>query len=813
MRRRSTFRALNGHKKEKPRPLLRFVLVMVVAFTMLTSGASAATLFFYGESLPSLTDFKNHMQFQDVIIKDSGGRVLYDMADLSQKDRGRRVVEPLVAPGHSWQYYRTHSQYWLTGPRGQGIPVALQNATVATEDATFYDNPGFDPLSIIRAGYDDLRTGHVVSGASTITQQLIRKYLLSPDPTMTRKVEEIVLAWELTQKYPKSKILWYYLNSIPYGNLAIGAEAAAETYFNKHVWQLDAAQCAFLAGLPEAPSTYDPVNNLPAALNRMRYVLHLMYVHGYLVDASGQPDPSLITQYMTEATKQWPRFKPPVGSGMRFPHFVQFAVSQLQELEKQDPSLNKYAGDGLDVVTTINLTLQQQAQAVVSSQIASLAGQNVTDGALVSLDIRPGCYGCVLAMVGSADYNAPGGQINMADTPRQPGSSFKPFNYIRAFQNGAGPATLVDDAPLAIPDQGNPADGGWYQPTDYDGSYHGVVSLRVALDNSLNVPAVKVEQFNVQQEGTSVRQTVGAEAVKLGVTSLFADNPSCCGWSLTLGGLERGVRLVEETAAYGAFATGGNYVQPWSILRIRDRATGSILWDLTKVANMHDQVIDPAYAYVMNNVLSDDSSRCTPQVCEFGTHSFLYLGRPAGAKTGTTNSYTDNWTVGYTPQIVTGVWVGNANNSPMINSTGITGAAPIWNQFMQQAIATLNLPPVPFNQPPRVYSGSTCRQPGQYGYSLSSISYDIYAGGVPPICSIGTYTASAPVPQQQTPYQQPPAVNPTAVPVAPTAVPAPVAPAPTVAQPPPAPAPTVAAPPPVQAAPTAQAPPVTQSTP
>jgi membrane peptidoglycan carboxypeptidase len=816
LRRRSTYRAINSHKKDKPRPLLRLALVAFVLITMLTSGASAATLLLYGNNLPSLKNFESRFDFQNTRILDDHGHKLYDLADLS-RGRGRRVVEPLIAPLHPTSYYRQNHQDWLVGTDAHyGIPPALQDATIATEDATFYSNPGFDPLSILRAEYDNLTKGHVVSGASTITQQLIKKYLLTDDPSISRKIEEIVLAAELTQKYPKTEILWYYLNSVPYGNLSIGAQAAAQTYFHVNVWQLDPAQCAFLAGLPEAPSTYNPIGNLPAALNRMSYVLHLMYLHGYLVDANGRPDPSLETKYLAEARK-WPKFEPP-KTNTKFPQFVAYAVDQLQHL----PGLQDKIYSGLDVYTTIDSAAQKQAQDIVSGQIASLGSYNVSDGALVSMDLRSNCYGCIRAMVGSADYNAPGGQINMANTPRQPGSSFKPFNYIYAFEHGLGPATWVDDDPISIPDVGNPEDGGVYSPTDYDHQWHGTVSLRVALQNSLNVPAVKVEQYDASVGG-SIYNTVRAQAIKQGIVSFGKDNPTCCGWALTLGGMPRGVRLVEETAAYGAFATGGHYVQPIAITKVVDRSTGKVLYDAKSAMQQafSNQVIKAPYAYVMNNVLSDDASRCTPQVCEFGIGSDLAIpGWPVAAKTGTTNSFTDNWTVGYTPQIVTGVWVGNADNSPMVGTTGITGAAPIWHQYMVYALQHFNLQPVPFKQPTwGVYYGSACQLPTGSGTIVSSFNYDLWAI-TDPLCSVGgavgSVTQSVPSQQSAPPaYSPPAAVTPT---TAPPAVAPPPAPATTpVTQQAPPQAPTAQSPPATQPtavvlAPTQAAPPVTQPT-
>ncbi|MGH2447191.1 MAG: transglycosylase domain-containing protein, partial [Chloroflexota bacterium] len=736
LRRRTSFRAVGSHRPRGTHPVIHILIVLLVAFTMLTSGASAATILFYGQNLPTLKNFSHRFQFQNSEIRDSQGHLLYTLTSASGI---RRVVEPLRMPGATTRDYKARGERWLVGPHTPGIPLALQNATVATEDATFWNNLGFDPLSIARAAYDNFTKGHVVSGASTITQQLVREYMLKDTPSYTRKAKEVILAAELTQKYQKSEILYYYLNSVPYGNQSTGAQAAAKTYFHKNVWQLDLAQAAMLAGLPEAPSLYDPVSNRAVAFKRMRYVLQLMYDHGYLVNSHGQRDYGLIQRYMAETKNpaKFPIFKPPVA-GKKYPQFVQYAVSQLQNIPQLQGKLN----DGLNVITTLNPQLQNAAQSIVTQQVNGLGYYNVTDGALVSMDTSPGCRGCILAMVGSADYNnaAIAGQINMANTPRQPGSSFKPFNYVYAFTHGLSPGTSVLDGPIAIPDVGNQGDGGWYEPTDYDNTWHGVVPLRLALDNSLNVPAVRVEQYNASLKGgtaAAIRETVAQQAIKMGISSLLKDNTNCCGWALTLGGLEHGVRLIQETSAYGAFATGGITDPPIAIKYVYDRTTHKLLYSYRqkdRVDKPH-RVISPQAAYVMNNVLSDNAARCAPQVCEFGLDSPLYVGRPAGAKTGTTNAFTDNWTVGYTPQIVTGVWVGNANDSPMVNSTGITGAAPIWNAFMLRAFQILKLPVADFNEPSGVYLGSTCREPGPY-YSLGTMETDIYTGAVP-LCSIG----------------------------------------------------------------------------
>jgi membrane peptidoglycan carboxypeptidase len=836
VRRRASYRALNNHRRYRSRPVLRILVLVLALFTLITSGASAATIFFYGQNLPSLGDFKHSFQFQNTRFYSSDGKLLYDLADLSKSKTGRRVVEPLMWAGHDSAYYQAHKQNWLVGqPAGTGpynrcgtecgIPPVLQDATIATEDATFYNNPGFDPLSIVRAAKDDITTGHIVSGASTITQQLVRAYMLHPDPSWTRKVEEIVLAAEMTQKYPKTQILYYYMNSVPYGNQTYGAQAAAKTYFHKNVWQLDLAESALLAGLPEAPSLYNPVENLPVAKERMRYVLRLMYDHGYLQDRNGGGLDATINAIMdSHEVKSW-TFTPPTAK-MQYPHFTQYAVDELENIKALDGKIYT----GLDVYTTLNTQLQNAAQQTVTDQINSLASPvnyHVTDGALVTVDLQKGCYGCILAMVGSPNYNdaAISGKINMANSPRQPGSSFKPFNYVYAFEHGLGPATSVFDAPISIPDPGNPSDNGYYQPTNYDLAYHGTVPLRIALQNSLNVPAVKVEEYDANCTdacGGSVYNTVAKQAIRQGITDLPADNPHCCGWALTLGGMERGVRLVQETSAYGAFATpNGVTVPPISIWKVYDRSTHQLLYDASKDGPQPTQAFPAptggsagAYGYEMTNVLSDDNSRCAVQVCEFGLHSDLYVGRPAAAKTGTTNAFTDNWTVGYTPQIVTGVWVGNADNTPMVGTTGITGAAPIWHDFMLKAFDILKLAPVNFVQPSGVSFGSSCRLPDAYG-TYSTFSYDIYVNEIP-LCSVPEYSngVASTTTSPQT-YVPPPVVQPTAVPyvtTAPVATTAPIVPTSPPAYVQPTVAPAVPTSPPAYVQPTAQ-PAIVQPTP
>jgi membrane peptidoglycan carboxypeptidase len=711
---------------------------------IVTTGAAAgAGLYFYGH-LPSTDHFKLRYGFQNARIFDSRGDLLYNMADLSRQ-RGRRIVEPLQSLGDT-------SSACSGGVNR--IPLLLQNATIATEDATFYKNPGFDPLSILRAAYQDITYGHIVSGASTITQQVVRANFFTPsDRSLTRKAQEVALAYEISRRYSKRKILWYYLNSVSYGNQAIGAQAATSIYFGKPVCSLDLAKSALLAGLPRGPSLYNPILYRSAALTRMRQVLRLMRVHGYLSSSAEA------RAAMREAAT-W-HFSPP-STRVRYPQFVRYVIDQLNAT----PQLRARLYRGIDVYTTLDPRLQDLAQATVTKQIDGLKDKHVTDGALVSLDLRKRHYGWILAMVGSAHYRGQAGQINMTITPRQPGSSMKPFNYIWAFTHGnVNPATQVTDSPIILPDPSDKQNHGWYLPQNYDHQFHGTLTLRQALANSLNVPAVKVEFY------VTGAQHVAQTARAFGMTHLYSDNPGVgckvC-YSVTLGGLARGTRLLEETSAYGVFGSAGSTVPPVAVWKIVKRNSGKVLFcssdcgtrrtNPSWLVNPPRQVVDAAHAFEMTSVLSDNNARCTVQVCEFGLNSPLVLSRPAAAKTGTTNDWTDNWTVGYVPQIVTGVWTGNADRSAMQNVIGITGAAPIWQTFMEGAFKILRLPVQPFVQPPGVQVSGLCTSPGS-SFTSTNLE-DLVVGGATtaryPLCRIPE-TTSMPIPCSKYPANPPPA--------------------------------------------------------
>ena len=554
------------------------------------------------------------------------------------------------------------------------ISPDLVNATVATEDRFFYSNVGVDIVAIVRALYYNLTEGEIVSGASTITQQLARNVLLTPEErteqSLSRKVKEAVLAVEINRRYSKKEILEIYLNQIYYGNLAYGIEAAAQTYFGKSSADLTLAEAAMLAGLPQAPALHDPYVNPAGAKARQADVLGLMVEAGYISLPEAETARTVELQFNE------------LNFAFEAPHFVTYV---RQELEKIIPPSLIYQA-GLKVQTTLDPRLQAIAEEEVQQQVEALAGQNVTNGALVALDTDTGQ---VLAMVGSRDFRdaSISGQVNMAIAPRQPGSTIKPLTYLAAFELlDWTPSTLLMDVPVEYAN----GSGGVYRPQNYDEEFHGPVSVRAALANSYNIPAIKA----LTHVGVDALKDMAA---RLGITTLTGND---YGLSLTLGSGE--VPLLEMTGAYQAMANNGVLVPPMAILSITDNF-GQVI---EPARPQPRRVLQAEHAYLMTHILADNEAR-SPSV---GTNSMLRLSRPAAAKTGTTNDFRDNWTVGYTPDIVTGVWVGNADNTAMINVSGLAGAGPIWHNFMERAHE--GLPVQDFTRPSTIIDMEVCADSG-----------------------------------------------------------------------------------------------------
>jgi penicillin-binding protein 1C len=558
------------------------------------------------------------------------------------------------------------------------IAQPLRDASIAVEDSTFYTNPGIDARRIAGAAIQNMQEGEIVSGASTITMQLARNLFLGPDQrydqTMDRKVLEAGLAQELTELYAKDEILEMYLNLANYGQLAYGPEAAAQVYFGKSAAELNLAEASMLAGLPQQPANLNPYENWEGARARQQTVLDLMVRHGFLTQA--EADAAFATPPVLAGE---PGLAPNLA-----PHFVQRVVEQLDE--QFGPGFARRAG--FQVYTTLDLELQRFAQATVTAKVAELQPLfDLSNGALVAL--QPSSAE-VLVMVGSADFSndAIAGQVNVAVSLRQPGSAIKPVLVAAALQDDlVSPASVLWDIPVTytvgLPQAvgGVVSDDLVYRPRNYDGHFHGPVTVRSALANSYNVPMVKLlDRLGVPRMLEVARG--------LGLHSLTQAD-SWYGLSLTLGGGE--VTLLDLTTAYHTLANAGVYRRPVYVREIRDSRDVVIppadlpeLAQVTEVAGTAvpsdgEVTVDPAVAFLVTEILADNGAR-TPA---FGADNPLRLSRPAAAKTGTTTDYRDNWTVGYTRYLVAGVWAGNSDGSPMRSASGVTGAAPIWHDFMQ----------------------------------------------------------------------------------------------------------------------------------
>lgn len=543
----------------------------------------------------------------------------------------------------------------------------LVNATIVAEDDRFYHHFGIDFAGIARSAFQNLRERRVAQGGSTITQQLVRNAVLTPEKTFARKIREAILAIEIEATFSKEEILEAYLNQIPYGSLVYGSEAASQTYFGKPARDLSLAEAAALAALPKAPSYYSPYGDRrDELLLRKDYILERMERLGYL------------TAQERDAAKEEELLFLPPREAIVAPHFV-FAVQE--ELERRFGKERLERG-GLRVVTTLDANLQAIAERTVREGAVRnerrFRGRNA---ALVALDPRSGD---VLAMVGSRDYFDPAydGNVNVAMRPRQPGSSFKPIVYATAFERGFTPDTIIFDLPTNFGSQKNP-----YRPGNYTGKTYGPVTARQALANSLNIASVKMLWL------AGVEDTV-ALAKRLGITTL-TEEPDHYGLSLVLGG--GAVTLLEETAAFGVFAADGMRAETTMLVRVEDHA-GNALFAHKQHAV---RAVDEEIARQITDVLSDNAARALV----FGAIPSLTLGaRPVAVKTGTAQDFRDAWTIGVTPSLAAGVWVGNNDYSPMAKGAdGSVVAAPIWNAFLREALADADIEA--FKKPKTVKTG------------------------------------------------------------------------------------------------------------
>ncbi len=686
----------------------------VVGVLMLLAGTTALAVgvyVYYARDLPNPDEIvKARQQFETTLIYDRTGKtVLYQVLDPSGGDR-------------------------QSVPLAQ-IPPNVIHAAIAIEDKSFYENPGFDIVGILRAMWITLQGG-TVQGGSTITQQLVKNVLIDPEQRTVlspdRKIKEVILASEISRRYSKDQILEWYLNNNFYGNLAYGIDTAAKVYFGKRASELSLGEAAMLAPIPQNPQL-NPIDNPLAARQRQAVVLNSMVDLGYITQDEATKAASE-TIFIASYTERY---------GIIAPHFSLYARRQAEQLlddEGLDGSRLVLQG-GLRIYTTLDLDLQYQAECVERAYITRIQGgdptatPNTNDGKACTAaqylpnlpDVKLGLTrdvtnaatvvikpttGEILSMVGSLDYWNTGiqGNYNDALSQRQPGSAFKPFMYVTAFSLGKYmPASMVLDVPTTFNQDGVP-----YTPKNEDDKFHGVMSVRDALANSYNIPAVRV------LSNTGIGQVIRT-AHQMGINSLNGSIDQY-GLALALGSGE--VSLLDMTYAYSVFANlgimagtpvdnprqGYRAFDPSAILRIEDK-DGNILWqfdDQHKTFGRQNLLKD-SLAYLINNILSDKESRLPA----FGKGNALELSRPAAAKTGTTNDNRDAWTVGYTPQLVTGVWVGNNNNTSMGDDmTGSTAAAPIWHAIMEYAHQRDALPVLNWSRPSTIVEVPVCKKSG-----------------------------------------------------------------------------------------------------
>ena len=622
--------------------------VMAVAMT----GEAAAAISAYTMDLPPVSDLSLGLSFKTTQILDRNGKLLYEIDD---KNGGRRFPVQL-----------------------KDVSPYLINATVATEDKNFYSDPGVDPIGIVRAATQDLIQGQLAQGASTITQQLAKNVLIDKQErtqkSYVRKIQEAVLAFRITRTFTKDDILQMYLNRVYYGHLSYGIEAAAETYFGKHAKDLGLAEASMLAGLPQAPSAYDPLIHLSAAKARQAHVLDRMVQQGYIT-----------TQEADAAKAEKLDLRTGVEEPFYAPHFVMYVKQLLEQQFGADVVYN----EGLKVTTTLDLSMNQTAENAINAHMANLRLQDANNAALVTIDPKTGE---ILAMVGSRDYNdnSIAGEVNMATSPRQPGSTIKPIEYATAFMKGWGPETIITDTPTAFPNTQPYLPP--YEPHNFDYKFDGPMTVRYALANSKNIPAVKTLMFDTIPTFLKVAGELGIHFAK----------PDQFGLSLGLGA--DSVSLVNMVGAYAALDNYGSYHPPMAILKVEDWR-GNVLYQYKPTRGL--QVVSPVQAYMVTSILSDNWARTPLQ----GPHSPLLLDRPDAAKTGSTDAYKDSWQIGYTPGMVTGVWVGNTDDKPMKEVLGSLGAGRIWHTFMEDV--HLGKPVRDFVPPPGIKEYKLCLNTGQ----------------------------------------------------------------------------------------------------
>ncbi|OGE44799.1 hypothetical protein A3B39_03240 [Candidatus Daviesbacteria bacterium RIFCSPLOWO2_01_FULL_37_10] len=622
-----------------------------------------AAVIFFATQIPSPDDLTNREVAQATKIYDREGELLYDI----YSGQNRTPIKLNTIPEH------------------------VKKATIAIEDKDFYEHGGFSVAGIARSVYE-LIVHRQIQGGSTLTQQLVKNALLSGERTLPRKIKEFILAIQVERNYSKDEILEMYLNEIPYGGTAYGIEAASNLYFGKHTGELTLAEAALLAGLPQRPSVYSPYGTRPElAKERQKAVLRRMVEDKYITeDQSSSAEKDELT-YRTAQNQV----------GFKAPHFVLYVKEKL--IEQFGDKLVEQGG--LRVTTTLDYKLQEKTEKIVKDEVTKIASSKVGNGAAIVLDPKTGE---ILSMVGSKDYfgeSEPAGckegeacvfepNVNVAIRARQPGSATKPINYAKGLEEGYSANYTIADVKTEFPGGDMPS----YIPVNYDGRFHGPTQVRYALGNSYNIPAVKM----LALVGVKDVMDLG---YRMGVSTWEPtdENVNSVGLSLTLGGRE--VRLLDLTSAFGVFADKGKQLDPISIIKVTDNKGKTLFENKQSLpagagkGSEGRKVLDEGIAFIISDILADNGAR----TAAFGSNSVLNIsGKTVAVKTGTTDEKRDNWTIGYTPSRVVGVWVGNNDNTPLDPkiASGVTGASPIWNKIM--SLALKDFPNEPFEKPGNV---------------------------------------------------------------------------------------------------------------
>jgi len=673
------------------------MLFLVIAFLILLFGG----IIYFATQVPSPNDLTNRASVSSTKIFDRDGELLYDI----YQDQNRTPIKLTEVPEH------------------------VKQATIAIEDKEFYEHSGFSIAGLVRGLIYEPIFHRNFQGGSTLTQQLVKNALLSGERTLPRKAKEFILAIQVERAYSKDQILEMYLNEIPYGGTAYGIEAASNLYFGKHASELNLAESSLLAGLPQRPSVYSPYGSQPELSKvRQKEVLRRMVEDDYITKKEAENAEKTDLTYRTAQNE----------IGFKAPHFVLYVKEKL--IEQFGDKLVEQGG--LKVTTSLNYKIQEKAQEIVKKEVEKLNSSKIGNGAAVVLDPKTGQ---ILALVGSKDYfgdSVPEGciegdscvfepNVNAALSRRQPGSATKPITYAKALEKGYTGNYTIMDVKTEFPGGDQPS----YIPVNYDGQFHGPVQIRYALGDSYNIPAVKTLALVGVKDVMDLGFRMG-----LSTWEPSTENVNSVGLSLTLGGRE--VRLLDLTSAFGVLANKGHQQDPISILKVTDNK-GKTLFENKQSLPSEDgkealgrKVLDEGIAFIISDILADNGAR----TAAFGSNSFLNIGgKTVAVKTGTTDQKKDNWTIGYTPSFVVGVWVGNNDNSPLDPriASGVTGASPVWAAIMRDILKDKQNEP--FERPGNVTQVEVDGLMTGKPHSGSPIRKEYFINGTAPNSESGNY--------------------------------------------------------------------------